>query len=167
MDLSVSKSEDCVTRPATPYPTMEFMPELRTPSILFNHGGYYAPADPKDCLMPGGPCSNCQERIDAQEVAEALVQLSQSCCASRPDFLEPCPECGSAKTYISHASQGLKTCNGCEDKFCTACFYGTRYCCAYMLKAKAPPLAPPSSPIQRQTAVGVQSPRQEETQENK
>lgn len=109
--------------------------DLRTPSFHFNHGGYYAPSNPRLCSNPAGICSYCQERIDEEDAAQT------------------CPSCSAKGTYITHASQGLSTCNGCEDSFCTECFHGTRYCCAYIYGAlpapprisrPSPPLSPPS-----------------------
>jgi hypothetical protein len=139
-------------RPDTPLPpdTMEI--NLRTPSYAYNHGGYYAPSNPNDCNTPGGPCSVCQDRIDAQAAqaaqaaAEALVTLSR----------DPCPDCN--EPYVTHESRGIRTCNGCPDKVCSNCFDGARYFC---------PLRPPSDPLVRQQALGVQSPKAEEKGENK
>lgn len=134
----------------------DIMNSLRTPSIDYNHGGLYAPSDPKSCTMPGGPCDYCQERIDADMVAAALVQL-------KTDVPERCPSCNARASYVSHASRGLRTCNGCDDKFCVKCLFGSRYCCAYVYGG----LPPPSSPPARQSALGVQSPKAEEKGENK
>lgn len=61
--------------------------------------------------------------------------------------LDRCPSCHERGTYVSHASKGLRTCNGCADIFCTKCGYGSRYCCAYVF----PPA--PSSPISRQCST--------------
>ena len=72
------KTDSMETRPDTPRPTMEPLIDLRTPSFFYNHGGYYAPGDPKTCNMPGGPCSTCQARIDEEEAAEALLALSKA-----------------------------------------------------------------------------------------
>ena len=152
-------------RPETPVPNLfpsDFrMLDLRTPSFVFNHGGLYAPADPRDCNTPIGPCDYCQERISA---AEALVAISKapSCCVDRPSVAEPCPECR-ALTYITHASKGLRTCNGCDEKFCTKCYYGSRYCCSYVYGKLPAPTTPPV----RQEALGVQSPKAQEKGENK
>lgn len=88
-------------RPSTPTVLMEI--NLRTPSYLYNHGGYYAPQDPSLCEFPGGPCEYCQQRIDAT-----------------------CPSCDTEGTYVPHTQ---KTCNGCEDKVCTQCSHGARYFC--------------------------------------
>lgn len=142
--------------------------ELRTPSYMFNHGGYYAPSNPRLCNTPGGPCSNCQDRIDEEDAAAALLALRDSgseekCCEGRPPFLEPCPSCGALGTYITHASVGIRTCNGCEDKFCTSCYHGSRYCCRYVYRR---PLAAPTG-LDRQLTLGVQSPKAEEKRENK
>lgn len=113
---------------------MEF--DLRTPSYMFNHGGYYAPEDPSLCDFPGGPCEMCQERIDT-DAATILANL----------YIRPaCPSCHSRGTYISHASKGLRTCNGCEDMFCTKCYHGSRYCCAYHT-------LPPPPPVSRQCST--------------
>ena len=49
--------------------------DLRTPSFEFNHGGYYAPPDPRLCNNPGGICFECQSRIDMEEAALALITL--------------------------------------------------------------------------------------------
>ena len=148
---------------------MEPIIDLRTPSFIFNHGGYYAPGDPRDCNTPGGPCCYCQERIDeedAQAAAEALVMLSKApaCCADRPGFLEPCPSCSAIGTYITHASRGLACCNGCDEQLCIACFSGARYYCPLRTLVC---LSPPCGPLVRQEALGVQSPKAEEKRENK
>jgi len=138
--------------------------DLRTPSYAYNHGGYYAPGNPRDCNTPGGPCSVCQDRIDEQDAAEALVQLSRECCATRPIFMEPCPSCHTAAPRVTHADAGLRCCNGCEDKLCSNCFDGARYFCPLRT---TPFLVPPNGPLVRQEAVGVQSPKAEEKGENK
>ncbi len=145
-------------RPGTPMP--DTMIELRTPSFSFNHGGIYAPADPRDCDTPSGPCEYCQERIAA---ANTLVSLSKapSCCVDRPGFIEPCPECNSPASYVTHASKGMKTCNGCKEPLCIRCFFGARYYCPLRK------LEPPTSPLARQEALGVQSPEAQEKGENK
>lgn len=75
--------------------------------------------------------------------------------------LAECPHCGERNTIVTHASVGIRTCNGCSDEFCTNCFYGARYCCSYVY----PPRPKPS--LERQVAVGVQSPKAEEKGENK
>ena len=141
-------------RPDSPFP--DTMINLRTPSVDYNHGGIYAPADPKTCTMPGGPCEYCQDRSDADAVAAALVKLKN-------DVPERCPSCNYKDSYVSHASRGLRTCNGCDDKFCIRCYFGSRYCCAYVYGE----LPPPTSPPVRQCATGVQSPKAEEKRENK
>ncbi len=117
-------------RPPTPVPM-----DLRTPSFQFNHGGYYAPADPRLCNNPTGICSTCQARIDVEEAAQTLLTLKSP---------SSCPSCKSEGTYVTHASMGLRTCNGCSDSFCTACFHGTRYCCVHIYGKLPPP--PPMSP---------------------
>jgi len=142
---------DATLRPDTPHPpelTMDF--DLRTPSATYNHGGYYAPSNPRDCTTPGGPCSVCQDRIDA----EALLSLLK----------EPCPDCHAPMIPVTHESRGLRTCNGCPDTLCSTCFDGARYFCPLRT---APPLAPPTGPLERQQALGVQSPKAEEKGENK
>lgn len=143
-------------RPDTPRP--DIMESLRTPSFIFNHGGYYAPGDPRDCNTPGGPCCYCQDRIDEEEAAEALVALSRAppCCVDRPGFLEPCPYCSAVGSYVTHEPR----CNGCPGKLCINCFFGARYYCPLRLN-------PPSGPLVRQEALGVQSPKAEEKRENK
>lgn len=152
---------------------MDRIIDLRTPSYIYNHGGYYAPVDPRDCNMPNGPCSYCQERIDEeeadQEAAKTLLALAQSqpaCCAERPGFLEPCPNCHAVGAYVTHTSRGIRTCNGCGDKLCINCFFGARYYCP-LRRQEVPPLSPPHGPLQRQEALGVQSPKVEEKRENK
>lgn len=67
----------------------------------------------------------------------------------RPMEIEPeiCPSCHEYGTYISHASKGLRTCNGCEDNICTKCRYGCRYYCP------AVSLPAPSSPASRQCST--------------
>jgi hypothetical protein len=125
---------------------------------MFNHGGYYAPGNPRDCNTPGGPCCYCQDRIDEEEAAEALVALSRAppCCVDRPGFLEPCPHCSAVGSYVTHEPR----CNGCPGKLCINCFFGARYYCPLRLN-------PPSGPLVRQEALGVQSPKAEEKRENK
>lgn len=144
---------------------MQSFIDLRTPSVVYNHGGYYAPSDPRDCPTPGGPCSICLERQQEAEVAAALLALTVSCCQDRPSFLEPCPSCNSTGTYVTHASKGLQTCNGCDDKFCTKCYHGSRYCCAYVYGPDV--LASPSGPLERLLSLGAPSPKAEEKTENK
>jgi hypothetical protein len=159
------KTDWMETRPDTPRPTMEAIINLRTPSILYNHGGYYAPGDPKTCSMPGGPCSNCQARIDEEEAAEALVLLSKapSCCSDRPAFLEPCPQCNATGSFVTHESQGKTPCNGCPNPMCIKCFFGARYYCPLRKDS----LTAPADPLERQLTLGVQSPRAEEKTDNK
>ena len=128
-------------RPPTPFPESVNMIDLRTPSIDYNHGGIYAPVDPRTCSAPNGPCEYCQERIDKETT---------------------CHECDAVGSVVSHASRGHKTCNGCPDKLCIRCFFGARYYCP--LRSSLPP---PTSPPVRQTAMGVQSPKAEEKGENK
>jgi hypothetical protein len=141
------------------------MIDLRTPSFAYNHGGYYAPGDPKDRNTPGGPCSYCQDRIDEMDAAEALVALSQPpCCADRAAFMEPCPSCNEPTTYRTHGACDLPTCNGCPEIVCAKCFAGARYFCPLR---RIQLLPPPSAPLLRQEAVGVQSPKAEEKTENK
>lgn len=109
--------------------------------------------------MPNGPCSYCQTRIDEEEAAAALLAL---CCKDRPPFLEPCPSCHSRGTYVTHASKGLRTCNGCDETFCTKCYHGARYCCAYVYGPSEP-----LGPAERQETLGLPSPKAEEKTENK
>lgn len=130
---------------------------LRSPSYAYNHGGYYAPADPRMCNTPGGPCGACQDRIDKEDAALALIALKEPCCETRPPFMEPCPSCGNKSSYVTHASKGMRTCNGCEDNFCVKCYYGSRYCCAYVYGRLDVPEA-----AERQLTLGVQSPKAEE-----
>lgn len=138
---------------------------LRTPSFAYNHGGYYAPEDPKHCNTPGGPCSYCQDRIDQEEVAAALVALSEATgCTARAPFLEPCPSCNEPGIFVTHASRGLTPCNGCPEKVCGSCFAGTRYFCPLR---KVQLLPPPDKLLIRQEALGVQSPKAETKTENK
>lgn len=158
------KTDSMEPRPDTPRPTMD---NLRTPSYIYNHGGYYAPSDPKTCNLYGGPCSSCQERIEEQEAAETILLLAKSpksppCCADRPSFMEPCPDCNSVGTYVTHVSQGVKTCNGCDDKVCLRCFEGARYYCPLRKRD-----LPPPDCLERQIALGVQSPKVEEKTNNK
>ena len=137
--------------------------KLRTPSYMYNHGGYYAPGNPRLCNTPGGPCFHCQTRIEEEDAAATLIALG-ACCEDRPPFLEPCPSCNSKGTYVTHASKGLRTCNGCDDKFCTKCYYGSRYCCAYVYGSVS---ASPPTTLVRSQALGVPSPKAEEKKENK
>ncbi len=83
------------------------MDDLRTPSVLYNHGGYYSPAE---CNMPGGPCSACSDRAEC---------------------MEPCPACGKTGTYKTHSAHGYSQCRGCEEKICSDCAHGARYTCAF------------------------------------
>lgn len=50
-------------------------------------------------------------------------------CDNRAEFMEPCPACNEVGTYVTHASQGVTICHGCEEKMCTYCFQGCRYTC--------------------------------------
>ena len=104
------------------------MIDLRTPSIQYNHGGYYAPADPRDCSMPNGPCSVCADRL--------------AC-------MEPCPSCGIEGTYKDHSSYGYAVCRGCDPKICSECAHGARYTCAYF-QAKMRETKPQPVPLERQ-----------------
>jgi hypothetical protein len=52
--------------------------DLRTESILYNHGGYYAPGDPTKCNTPGGPCGHCQKRIELEKAIETLANLKET-----------------------------------------------------------------------------------------
>lgn len=101
-----------------------------------------------------------------EELAAAVTLLkmseSKTCCYDRPDFVEPCPMCGATGTYVTHASKGMRVCNGCDDKFCTKCLHGSRYCCAYVYGSLDAPTA-----AERQLTLGVQSPKAEEKKENK
>jgi hypothetical protein len=153
-----------IPRPDTPIPSDIMEINLRTPSFIYNHGGYYAPADPKDCNTPGGPCSYCQDRIDELSAAKALVTISISCCADRPDFMEPCPSCTMRAPRVTHADAGLRCCNGCEETLCSNCYTGARYFCPLR---RIEFLTPPPGPLVRQEALGVQSPKAEEKGENK
>ena len=106
-----------MNRPPTPVPSPPA--SLRTPSVLYNHGGYYGPVDPKMCNAPGGPCIACQQRID-----------ECAACATRPPFLEPCPSCSNVGSYKTHAEHNVTpTCHGCEEKVCIECWHGARYTC--------------------------------------
>ena len=44
------------------------MESLRTPSYIYNHGGYYGPADPRDCTdgPHEGPCETCSRKITSR-----------------------------------------------------------------------------------------------------
>lgn len=96
---------------------------------------------------------------------ETLAYIKMpTCCQDRPSFLEPCPRCNDSTLHTTHALKGVKTCNGCPDKVCLKCFDGARYFCALR---KADPLDPPQGPLERQLALGVQSPKVEEKTENK
>jgi hypothetical protein len=159
MDLREPLLDSSVPRLDTPRPNLEM--ELRTPSYMFNHGGLYAPGNPRLCNTPGGPCSSCEERIEEEDTAITLLSL-KDCCNTRPEFLEPCPMCGKVGSYVSHESKGLKTCNGCEDMFCSECYYGSRYCCAYVYGE-----LPRPARAERSETLGVQSPNVEEKKENK
>ena len=108
-------------KPIAVAPCLDTMIDLRTPSFSFNHGGLYAPIDPRTCDTPGGPCEYCEARIDALDAAEALVLLSRSCCVDRPSFLEPCPDCNAVGSFVTHAEKGYRCCNGCENRLCIRC----------------------------------------------
>ncbi len=148
-------------KPIAVAPCLDTMIDLRTPSFSFNHGGLYAPIDPRTCDMPSGPCEPCQDRIDTLDAAEALVLLSRSCCMDRPSFLEPCPNCNAVGSLVTHDDKGFRCCNGCENRLCIRCFFGARYYCPLRR------LSAPTSPLARQQALGVQSPKAEEKEENK
>jgi len=67
--------------------------DLRTPSFQFNHGGYYAPVDPRLCNNPGGICFECQSRIDEEDAAVALLLLKSSYTLPEPPRISrPPPE---------------------------------------------------------------------------
>jgi hypothetical protein len=89
--------------------------DLRTPSYQYNHGGYYGPADPRDCNMPNGPCGVCSDAIEA---AKALVAMSQTC-----------PMCKKQGVYKAHEDQGHPKCVSCQPIVCSDCLYGCRYFC--------------------------------------
>ena len=114
--------------------------------------------------LPRRPDTPIPATMEELTAAFALLKISESktCCLDRPDFVEPCPMCGSRGTFITHASKGMRTCNGCEDKFCTKCLYGSRYCCAYVYGSLDAPAG-----AERQLTLGVQSPKAEEKKENK
>jgi hypothetical protein len=139
-------------RPETPVPNLFTMFVLRSSSL--DHGGIYGPADPRTCESPNGPCEYCQDRISA---AETLVALSRSCA-------EVCPECNAIGSFVTHADKGYRCCNGCQDRLCIRCFFGARYYCPLR---KMCHLSPPTSPLTRQEALGVQSPKAQEKGENK
>ena len=87
------------------------MIDLRTPSVDYNHGGYYGPADPRDCTMPNGPCGVCSEMLEA---AKTLVAFSQQ---------RTC-KCGG--TIVPHPDP---QCNTCDAEVCMKCMHGCRYFC--------------------------------------
>jgi hypothetical protein len=164
-DLIKTDSMESKSSALDPHFIMEPIIDLRTPSFFYNHGGYYAPGDPKTCNTPGGPCSVCQARIDEEEAAEALLLLSKSCCTDRAPFMEPCPDCNKVALRVTHAAEGIQRCNGCEESLCTNCFGGARYFCP--LRTKHAALKAPDQPLERQLTLGVQSPRAEEKTDNK
>lgn len=163
----MDRCQETLLPPPLRQDTMDTFIDLRTPSYMYNHGGYYAPGDPRDCNTPGGPCCYCQDRIDQEAAAEALILLSKTCCTGRADFMEPCPECNQPAPKMTHADVGLTVCNGCSDNLCTNCFTGARYFCPLRLRMGLGFLPAPSGPLQRQEALGVQSPKVEEKRENK
>lgn len=111
---------------------------------------------------PDTPCpDNMSDSDEILEAAKVLVSLAESCCDSRPDFLEPCPTCNAVGTLVTHGDRGVRHCNGCEERVCIKCLAGVRYFCPLRR------LSPPSSPLVRQRAIGVQSPKAEEKRENK
>ena len=73
-----------------------------------------------------------------------------------------CLDCTAA--HVSHASLGVAPCNGCPTTLCPKCLTGARYFCP--LRAREP-LDAPTSPLVRQEALGVQSPKAETKKENK
>lgn len=78
----------------------------------------------------------------------------------RPEFMEPCPSCGATDKHKTHKELGFsKICAGCVDPICTGCLFGARYFCPLRL--------PPPTKLERSTAVGVQSPKAQETVTNK
>lgn len=165
--IGVQNSLPMIQRPPTPIPSEDdfIMPSLRTPSDVYNHGGYYGPINPREC---NGPCATCQQRIDEEEAVAALLALSSprpKCCETRPEFLEPCPVCESS-TLVSHSASNLSTCNGCEENVCTQCFAGARYYCPLINPVPKLKLPVPL-PASRQQALGVKSPKSEEKKENK
>ena len=44
--------------------------------------------------------------------------------------METCPACYN-DTLTTHGEQGSTICQGCSPTFCTECYYGARYSCAY------------------------------------
>lgn len=88
----------------------------------------------------------------------ALAALATSSCQ-----VESCPSCATKGTYVTHASKGLPTCSGCDEKFCTKCYYGSRYCCVYVYGT----LTTPTGPLVRSQTFGLPSPTAEEKTENK
>ena len=65
------------------------------------------------------------------------------------DKMNTCPSCEAPNSYFTHASLGLRTCNGCAETICMNCHRGARYCCAYF----RPILFPPSTPVSRQCST--------------
>lgn len=98
------------------------MIDLRTPSVDYNHGGYYGPADPRNCSMPNGPCNVCAELLEA---ANLLVEFKNS---------ETCPMCEEKGSYRPHPAD-LK-CSSCDAKVCVKCMYGSRYFCPLVRKRR-------------------------------
>jgi hypothetical protein len=99
---------------------------------------------------------NSSDIMLPEVAAEILVGLKK-------DVTERCPSCHTKDTYITHASKGFRICNGCDERFCMNCLFGSRYCCAYVYQK----LPAPSSPLVRQKAMGVQISEAEEKRENK
>lgn len=69
----------------------------------------------------------------------------ESCtvCDCRPDFLEPCPSCGTPGAYKTHSDTGFPQCHGCDPKICVECAYGARYTCDYFRMRNTLPTGPP------------------------
>ena len=52
--------------------------------------------------------------------------------------MEICPVCF-CETLTTHAEQGIAVCQGCSPAFCTECYHGARYSCAYFHDTSDPP----------------------------
>lgn len=66
----------------------------------------------------------------------------ETCNKQRAIFMEPCPACNETGTYVTHQSQGVDVCRGCDVKICTNCFQGCRYTCKLAQAALFLPVPP-------------------------
>jgi hypothetical protein len=66
------------------------MENLRTPSYMYNHGGYYGPSDPVHCTQ--GPCDTCSRRSRpsslnlTRELTAFKWEAAEKAMAENPDL---------------------------------------------------------------------------------